>query len=130
MAAQKKAEEEAAACLEKEAEKQKELLDMMMDEESNDKNKGKYVHAWVMIAGGSRDVSLLPLRAFQTHFQFQHHLHKGSIFILSLCSLSIVLPTLHYLETQQIPLFSIAGGAFDLCGALHWSNPCSGQVSL
>lgn len=63
-ATRKKAEEEAATTLEKEAEKQKELLDMMMDEESDDKNKGKYVHAWVMIAGGSRDVSPLDLILF------------------------------------------------------------------
>ncbi|GMH37248.1 hypothetical protein BSKO_05121 [Bryopsis sp. KO-2023] len=56
-AALKKKEEEEKTILEQEAEKQKDLLDSMRDDDGEDENKGKHVHAWVMVAMGSRDVS-------------------------------------------------------------------------
>lgn len=47
---------------ESEAERQNELLKSMMDEDCEDALTGKHVHAWVLVASGSRDVGATDLQ--------------------------------------------------------------------
>eukprot|EP00803_Ostreobium_quekettii_P006145 evm.model.scf_58.17 EVM.evm.TU.scf_58.17 scf_58:148652-165934(+) len=51
------AESEARASREKEAAQKKELLESMMGDEDPDEHHGKYVHAWVMVMAGNREVA-------------------------------------------------------------------------